>query len=247
MRKLHFLALFVFLASCSSKQLAITQYGFEERKMSDSLALYDKHIDSIIKPYRDSVDAEMNIVLVINDTVLTKKMPESDLGNLLSEILLKKSAEYTKQKVDYAIINFGGIRIPQLPAGNVTLSKAFELMPFDNKIVLLNLDGPTTAKLFDHMAASGGVPIAGARYKIHKSTAIDITIDSKAFDINKNYVVALSDYLANGGENLDFLKNKTQIKTDSLLRNAFIDGFKEINAKGEHLKSIKDGRVSIER
>lgn len=142
MRKLHFLALFVFLASCSSKQLTITQYGFEERKMSDSLALYDKHIDSIIKPYRDSVDAEMNIVLVINDAVLTKKMPESDLGNLLSEILLKKSAEYAKQKVDYAIINFGGIRIPQLPAGNVTLSKAFELMPFDNKIVLLNFNGP---------------------------------------------------------------------------------------------------------
>jgi hypothetical protein len=59
-------------------------------------------------------------------------------------------------------------------------------------------------------------------------------------------VVALSDYLANGGENLDFLKDKTQIKTDSLLRNAFIEGFKDINAKGEHLKSIKDGRVSFE-
>ncbi len=88
MRKLHFLALFVFLASCSSKQLVLTQYGFEERKMSDSLALYDKHIDSIIKPYRDSVDAEMNVVLVINDAVLTKKMPESDLGNLLSEIFI---------------------------------------------------------------------------------------------------------------------------------------------------------------
>jgi hypothetical protein len=48
--------------------------------MSDSLKVSNPKIEAIIKPYRDSMQAEMSQVLVINDTVLTKKMPESESG-----------------------------------------------------------------------------------------------------------------------------------------------------------------------
>ena len=119
-------------------------------------------------------------------------------------------------------------------------------MPFDNKIVLLELDGATTQKLFDRMSLAGGVPVAGARYVIDTTKkAINITIQGKAFDPASKYTIAISDYLANGGDNLDILKPVPQISTNMLLRDAFIEGFKDINAKGQHLRSIKDGRVSI--
>jgi 2',3'-cyclic-nucleotide 2'-phosphodiesterase (5'-nucleotidase family) len=144
-----------------------------------------------------------------------------------------------------AVINFGGIRINQLAKGNVTSENAFELMPFDNKIVLLEIDGATLQGLFDKMASVGGTPIAGARYVIDAKKATNITIQGKALDPAVKYTVSISDYLANGGDNLDVLKPIPQIATGVLLRDAFIEGFRDINAKGQHLKSIKDGRVRV--
>ena len=245
MKKQFIYIAIILLASCSSKFTPV-QYSATERRMSDSLKVSDPKIEAIIKPYRDSMQAEMSQVLVINDTVLTKKMPESNLGNLLSEILLEKAVKYSHRKVDVAMINFGGIRIPQLPKGNVTREQAFELMPFDNKLVLLELNGDLTQKLFDRMAGAGGVPIAGARYVIKDGKATNIIIQGSAFDPSKKYTVALSDYLANGGEKLDMLIPVPQIETNVLLRDIFIEGFIDINAKGQHLKSVKDGRVTIE-
>jgi 2',3'-cyclic-nucleotide 2'-phosphodiesterase (5'-nucleotidase family) len=244
MKKLFIYIAVLALASCS-KSLTPSQYSATERRMSDSLKAYDPKIESIIKPYRDSMEAEMAQVLVISDTVLSKKMPESDLGNLLSEILLEKAMKYGKRKVDVAMINFGGIRIPQLPKGNVTRGMAFELMPFDNKLVLLELDGKTMQMLFDRMAGAGGVPLAGARYVIRDGKATDIIIQGAPMDMTKRYTIAISDYLANGGEKLDMLTTIPQVATDVLLRDIFIEGFVDINKRGEHLRSIKDGRVRM--
>jgi 2',3'-cyclic-nucleotide 2'-phosphodiesterase (5'-nucleotidase family) len=240
MKKLFIYIAVLALASCS-KSLTPSQYSATERRMSDSLKAYDPKIESIIKPYRDSMEAEMAQVLVISDTVLSKKMPESDLGNLLSEILLEKAMKYGKRKVDVAMINFGGIRIPQLPKGNVTRGMAFELMPFDNKLVLLELDGKTMQMLFDRMAGAGGVPLAGARYVIRDGKATE----GAPMDMTKRYTIAISDYLANGGEKLDMLTTIPQVATDVLLRDIFIEGFVDINKRGEHLRSIKDGRVRM--
>lgn len=236
--------LFLFLLAACSRPLTVSQVNYTERRMSDSLSAYDLKAEAIIRPYRDSMEAEMKQVLVISDTVLTKQMPESDMGNLLADILLDKSQKYTGRKVDVALINYGGIRINQLPQGNITRESVFELMPFDNMIVLLELDAATTQKLFDRMAAAGGVPISGARYKISKGKATSITIQGVAIDPSHKYIIALSDYLANGGDNLDMLKSIPQISTGKLIRDAFIEGFADISAKGQHLKSMKDGRVS---
>lgn len=234
----------LFLMACS-RPMAVTQVHYAERRMSDSLTASDAHLEAVIRPYRDSMQAEMKQVLVISDTVLTKSMPESDLGNILAEILLDKSQKYTHRKVDIAVINFGGIRINQLPKGNITNENAFELMPFDNKIVLLEIDGATLQGLFDKMASTGGTPIAGARYLIDNKKATHITIQGKPLDPTVKYTVSISDYLANGGDNLDVLKPIPQIATGVLLRDAFIEGFRDMNAKGQHLKSMKDGRVTV--
>lgn len=233
------------LLSACSRPLAITQVSYQERRMTDTLTAYDQRTEEIIRPFRDSMQMEMKQVLVISDTILTKQAPESDLGNLLAEIMLDKARSYSHRSVDLAVINLGGIRISQLPAGNITTEKVFELMPFDNKIVLLEIDGATLQKLFDRMATAGGIPIAGARYVIDAGKAVQINIQGRSLDPAGTYTLAISDYLASGGDNLDILKPIPQINTGALMRDAFIGGFREMNAKGRHLKSLRDGRVSI--
>jgi hypothetical protein len=71
-------------------------------------------------------------------------------------------------------------------------------------------------------------------------------IQGEALSESKMYHVALSDYLANGGDNLSMLVPLQQIHSNVLLRDAFIGYFKLINSKGETLPSITEQRISYE-
>jgi 2',3'-cyclic-nucleotide 2'-phosphodiesterase (5'-nucleotidase family) len=237
-KKIYSLFLSVVLLS-SCQHYYVAQYKANEIKITDSLQANTPHMEAYIKPYRDSLAKEMNTVIAQNQHTLSKHAGESELGNVLADAMLKKAQQYSGKHVDFAMINLGGIRQPQLPAGNVTLGNIFELMPFDNMIVLLELDGKTTKQFLDIMAASGGLPISGVRYTINNETATAITFNGVPFDENKTYTLGISDYLANGGDKLDLLKKFKQQSTAKLIRDAFIEYFSEekiINGK-------LDGRI----
>ena len=221
-----------------------TQYKFEEKQLI-SKSPVDEKMWSEILPYKDSLDKEMNAVLAISDNVLTKQAGESDLGNLMCDLVLKKSRDYCNCKVDFTFLNTGGIRLPNLPKGNITLGKMIELMPFDNRVTTMVLNGKTVDTLFNYMASKGGWPVSGARYKIKNKKAFDVFINGEPLDLNKDYTIAVSDYLAQGGDNCDVLKRIPFIDTKKILRDALIEGLKEMNARGEHVKSVLDGRIQI--
>lgn len=229
------------MSSCT-KQFVATEYKFEEKRLNpDSPA--DETIAKIIQPYKDSLDKEMNVVLAISDTILTKSVPESDLGNLMCDLVLKKSKDYCNCKIDFTFLNNGGIRLPNLPKGNITLGKVIELMPFENLIDVMIVSGKTLDTLFNYMAVKGGWQISGARYKFKNGKAFDVFIQGEPLDLNKDYTIAVSDYLAQGGDNCTMLSYLPKTILLKSLRDAIIDGLKEINERGEHVKSVIDGRV----
>ena len=239
-----FFFLFLLTASSCNKHFVATQYKFEEKQLIPQSTI-DEKMWSEILPYKDSLDKEMNAVLAISDTVLTKQAGESDLGNLMCDLVLKKSRDYCNCKVDFTFLNTGGIRLPNLPKGNITLGKMIELMPFDNRVTTMALSGKNVDTLFNYMASKGGWPVSGARYKIKNKKAFDVFINGEPLDINKNYTIAVSDYLAQGGDNCDVLKRIPFVDTKKILRDALIEGLKEMNARGEHVKSVLDGRIEI--
>lgn len=242
-KSLLILLLFFFVSSCT-KHFVATEYQFKEVRLNPNSAS-DETITNIIKPYKDSLDKEMNVVLCISDTILTKAQPESDLGNLMCDLILKKSIDYCQCSVDFTFLNNGGIRIPNLPKGNITLGKIIELMPFENLIDIMTVNGKTLDTLFNYMAAKGGWQVSGARYKIKDGKAIEVFVQDEPLDVGKNYTIAVSDYLAQGGDNctmLAYLPKTILLKT---LRDALIDGLKEMNEHGEHVTSILDGRVQL--
>jgi 2',3'-cyclic-nucleotide 2'-phosphodiesterase (5'-nucleotidase family) len=241
MKRNYVFLLLVALAACS-RQLVATGYKYEEKKIL-ATAPSNKVIDSIVQPYKQALDKDMNIVLGYADVALTKKQPESDLGNFMCDLILKKSCDYYKDKVDFTFLNHGGIRLPSLPKGEITLGKMIELMPFENRIVIMELDGITLDSLFNHMAAKGGWHVSGATYKIKEGKAYNITIQNQPLQSRGLYVVAVSDYLAQGGDNCTMLKGKPYLDTKKTLRDALVEGLKEMTARGEHIKSVLDGRV----
>lgn len=234
--------LFLLFAASCAKQLAPTQYSYERENINGSIQA-DSKIEAMIKPYKDSLDAIMNGVIIVNDDMLTKRQPESNLGNVLADAMLSQANKCCGKKADVAVLNQGGIRVAQLAPGNVTLGDIYEIMPFENRLVLMDLKGNDLRQLFDAIAHAGGWPIGGAKFKIDGEKAENITVGGLPLDNTKTYCLAISDYLADGGDKLGMIKGKPYIDSGKNIREAFIDEFTEMNKAGKHLKSYLDNRI----
>lgn len=202
--------------------------------------------NDLISPYRSQLEAEMNEVVGTTTKVMEKGSPESLLGNWMSDVLAEQTAKVTGKPVDFAVVNYGGIRIPSMPKGEITKGKIFELMPFDNLQVVVLLDATTVQQFADHMAQKGGWPISeGLRFVIQDEKAVDVTVGGKALDPNKTYRVSVSDYVANGGSACAFLKGKPVEETGEYVRDLIIANAKATTAKGLPLDATLDQRTQI--
>ena len=76
----------------------------------------------------------------------------------------------------------------------------------------------------------------------------DITVKGKPFDINREYWVVTSDYLANGGDNYIFFKNAIERRAmNALLRDVIIKYCTRITAQNNVLKPYLDGRIQVSK
>ena len=154
------------------------------------------------------------------------------------------ATEKYNTNVDVAFVNFGGIRLTQLPAGNVTTGKIFELMPFDNLLILQKIKGDVLQQVLDLAAAKGGWPMAGLTMQLKDKKAINVTVGGKPLDINATYTIANSDFIANGGDNADMLRNVPQITNGYLMRDAIIDYIKKLKSQGKNISAHIENRVT---
>ncbi|MEZ4979489.1 MAG: 5'-nucleotidase [Chitinophagales bacterium] len=215
-----------------------------QTKFDSSYQQEDAHVDSIISPYRVRLDSSMNEVLVYAAKDMLKAKPESSLGNLLADACKLMAEEYSAEKVDFAILNYGGIRVPSINQGPVSLGNVYELMPFDNYLVLLRLNGAKVEELMHLIAKAGGWPISGLSFEMDGDKASHIQVAGMPLDYEKQYTLAISDYLANGGDNLELLVAFEQENTNVLLREAFIAYFKKIAAEGKMLDANLENRIT---
>jgi 2',3'-cyclic-nucleotide 2'-phosphodiesterase (5'-nucleotidase family) len=202
-------------------------------------------LDSIIMPYKLKLDNIMNEVIGNCDGLSIEK-PESTLGNWMADALEKNSEIYSGKEVSFAILNYGGIRIKDIPNGEVTLSKMYELMPFENYVSLIDMEGKTVKTLLDRIANYGGWPVSKSlRFKILINQATDIFIDGKPLDPESIYTVALPDYVANGGDDCYFLESLPKTNTEYLLRDLFINEVKTLKNADKNIGAALEGRITI--
>ena len=204
----------------------------------------DSSIRVYYKPYKDSLDKIMKVPLAELAEDLTKKMPESTLGNFMADMLKVKTEEYYGQKIDVAILNYGGIRTPSLTKGTLMVEHAYLLMPFDNYLTVQILTGQQLKDFCDSMAMKKGWPISGMSFQIKNDKAINILVNKEPIDLSKKYNLATNDYLANGGDGMAFLKNIPQIQTGKLFRDAIMEYWKAQTKAGKKISSPLENRIS---
>ncbi len=252
----YFLTLFLsttlIVAACNHQSTVTgVEVGYVE--MNKTELQYDSATDKILKPYKDSLDKLMNVIVGRSAVPMPKERdkPETLLGNFVADICMQRIISMENKSPDAAgilcLFNNGGLR-SSLPKGEITRGNVFELMPFDNELVVLTLSGKKTWDLIRFVSMSGGQPMAGMKLGIHPDrTPAQVLIGGQAFDSTKTYRVVTSDYLANGGDKMDFFKNPVKIQTTGILiRNAIMEYCIAETAKGNTLTSQLDGRFYYE-
>lgn len=203
----------------------------------------NKKIDALIAPYKSKIDSQMNVVIGYSAFEMIKQRPESALGNGVCDMLLQYGLSEIDEEIDLCVMNHGGLRAP-IPKGAVTIGRIFELMPFDNTLVIIELDSSELNDLARHILVKGGEPIAGTSHTSivnYKSGACFMAEDRPYFN-NKKYKVLTSNYLADGGDGYKVFVDKPGIETNILIRQALIAGFSETTEEAPFTSKV-DGRI----
>lgn len=204
----------------------------------------DSLLTALISPYAKVVNQGMSEVLAISEIELVKKSPEGTLGNVLADAMLFMGTKNYKTPVDAAIINSGGIRLNSLPAGDITLGKVFEVLPFDNVLILQKMSGAQLQEFLDHIASRGGWPCAGMSMQIKNRKAVNVKIGGVDLSESSIYTITTLDYIANGGDDCFFLKVIPQVNNGYLFRDAIIDYFKWQTKEGKKITSQIEKRIT---
>jgi 2',3'-cyclic-nucleotide 2'-phosphodiesterase (5'-nucleotidase family) len=142
----------------------------------------------------------------------------------------------------------GGMRC-SWPAGPITIGNVFELMPFDNRLVVLTLKGEDVMALCESFAKYGGQGVAGMRVRQRTKdngqwTKIEVTVDGKPLKKEALYTVATSDYLAGGTDHMDALTRYVERwDSDLLIRDLYLEAVREQDT----IRAVVDGRMVVGR
>ena len=247
--KIHFVLILTFFLfiSCSHQHYYVTKVEGKQigiTKESTEVAA----IEYFVKPYRENIDKDLNTVLAYAPETIDKTgIWQTPMGNLLADIAFQKGNVVFKSRenknIDICLLNSGGIRTI-IGKGDVTSKTAFEIMPFENKAIVVALKGDQILEIVDYfITGKKPHPIAGITFTISINGPKNILIQGKPIENERVYYVITNDYLANGGDKMVFFKKGiATYDLDYKLRNMIIDYFKETKT----IPVINDIRISTE-
>lgn len=249
MRLFKIILLLAVLTTACTPRYSLVDYTVQSKLEVDSTYKVDNTAEATIASYRGMLDKQMNrkIGVAAIDLYSSRVMGESILGNFAADLLQERSNFYSKDSVDMSIQNFGGLRV-NINKGDIYVRTIYELMPFDNLIVIMKLKGSTINKLFEYQGTTKSIAISNTQLRFTKDGRLkEAIINGEKFDPNKTYTISTSDYLANGGGNMIFLKEALQrTDTNILLRNAMIEYIEQLTKQGKAITAKIESRVVFE-
>ncbi len=223
------------LFSCQEK-VYLDKIEGQQINITDSLAT-DQNIDDFIKPYRENVNRNLDSVLAYSVDTYSKSDGKYNtaIGNMMADAVYEESNPIfnsrTGENIDFVLLNHGGIR-GIISKGNITTRTAYDVMPFDNAIVVVKLKGAQVKELLDYLSkAKRAHPISRLKIVLDRNENFKYaSVSDTLVDYNKVYNVATNDYLYNGGDRMDFFKtNDSLYVLDYKVRNILIDYFTKID------------------
>ncbi|WLR55432.1 5'-nucleotidase C-terminal domain-containing protein [Mesobacillus subterraneus] len=176
--------------------------------------------------YKPAVEEMKNTVIGTTTVDLIGGNPaartgETNLGNLITDGMLAKAQTINPDTV-IALQNGGGIRT-SVNAGEITMSKVLEVMPFGNSLAIMQLTGAEIKEALEHSvkdaptAFGGFLQVSGMKFTYDSSLpagqrvqSVEVKEDGVNYvslDLNKTYAVATNTFTAKGGDGYDVFGN----------------------------------------
>lgn len=204
-------------------------------------AIQDTDYLESMAPIKADLEEQLGAPIGYAPVALTVHQPECTMLNWASDALWAKACELSPEQVDMAVVNIGGMRC-NWAAGNITFKHVFELMPFENELVVLTIQGKDILDLCDIFAQTGGQGVAGLRMVAENGAVKSVKIAGKEVVPDAYYTVATSDYLSQGTDGMIPLKNHISVwKSDKKIRDLYIEYIKQVKT----VESVIDGRMAI--
>jgi len=174
---------------------------------------------------------------------MSKHGPESELSNLIADVMISEVAGLSGKKVDVSFINMGGIRA-DMPVGDVLLDDVVSILPFKNRLCYVLLEGRELRSIYEKFAKTHVEGIGGVRLVYENRTLLSCEVGGKALDDDALYGVATVDFLLDGGDDLFIAKNSRElIITEELIGKMLEKYVRRLTAEGKAIDYSIDGRV----
>ena len=248
MKKIWILFFFSFLIiACKNNSHEVSKINAKQLKIGNEVK-QDSSIIQLFTPYKKKMTNKITKSLSFSPKILerTDGNLQSTLGNLVADLSYEKANELFKNKtgktVDFSMSNYGWIRAA-IMKGDVTVSNAFELMPFDNTLVVVELNYDKIKALFNYFVAKKRAhPLSKNIQLTIKNDSYNVLINGKAIKKDRTYFVATSNYLQKGGDGMIFFSEPESLfDSNFLIRDAIVDYFESKDTLSANL----DNRVII--
>lgn len=184
-------------------------------------------------------------IIGYSDHEIMEGRPESELSNLIVDVILSEARAVTGKPVHMSILNFGGIRA-DLPAGNILLDDVESMLPFQNYLVYIEHKGSQIRKILEGMASRRFEPLGGVKVIVENDKIVSIEIGGEPLDDEKIYGVVSITFLLKGGDDLRLADNAVSIDTlDVLVREPLMNYIRKETEAGRKISYKKDGRITI--
>lgn len=212
-------------------------------KSLDAQAHYPA-MEKWLTTYRHGVDSLMNTPVGTSARQMANQ--SAAFQNWLSDATVEIAKDLSGQKVDFAIMNKGGIR-QDMPKGAVSEGLINSIFPFNNRFVVLEISGADLLDAFKVMAERGGDAIS-KELKVTFNAKGEITsakVNGKKVNPTATYHLATIDYLANGGDYMVPLQRAKRTWTDNKPYGGHMLNYvKALSAKGKMINASDEVRMA---
>ena len=221
-----------------------------KRSVVDESVPADADVEKMIAPYSEKVSELSKVIGRLEGGLNKTGAGGGTLGNFVTDGM-RAVARKSGKPVTLAIMNLGGLRKNEISAGELRASDIFELLPFENALVVVEVTGAQLAKLLEIVPrdAQSGARIhfkwnERSRPEFLSGKLVDENGKDLGIDRQKIYTVVTIDYLLQrgGGAYAILQEAKSQTPLNITIRDAIMDYVKSETAAGRPIRGVKDDR-----
>jgi len=218
----------------------------------------DAAVDKLVAVYSPKVRALDVIIGKLKGELKKAGIGAGSLGNFVADGMRAQAAVKLGKPVDLVVMNGGGLRRNTIGEGELRARDIFELLPFENALVTIDLTAEQVLKLLGVVVSSREAQ-SGAQItyviKADKSSQLEAAklLDQKGrereIDPTATYTVVTIDYLINvGGDRYAVLRGGKNTRPLGItVRDVIMDYVKSKTAAGRDIKPNLDGRYVLDR